>query len=158
MVASSWCALTRGNSLPAHGNAMGHGFPKKIRPQEQPSLAGPFQMVASSWCALTGLFISSRSNPWRCHGLREVCPCGAKMQRSAAHFDAPEGQFSSSPWQRHGKNRPPKRIRPAGAHQPAPSIPTGGVIMVRPYSNCVTRLGKSAIFLTKIEGEGEAFA
>jgi hypothetical protein len=43
-----------------------------------------------------------------------------------------KGHFSFSPWQCHGKNRPPKRMRPERAPEHAGSSRKSGFFIVRP--------------------------
>ena len=73
--------LVRGNSLPAHGNAVGK-WSQKITPCKG-TLACPVH--SKSWrhhgAPLQGLRFHNGSNPWRCHGLRVACPFRAETLR-----------------------------------------------------------------------------
>ena len=87
-------APARGNSLSAHGNAMGKWFQKK-RPVRALQPPGPFQMVASSWgapCRAFG-FITDQT-----HGVAMGCewtaPSGRKRSDYSAFFRKP----AALPW------------------------------------------------------------
>jgi hypothetical protein len=69
--------------------------------------------------------------PWINHAELFRKPAG-----TSAKSDTPcKGQFTCSPWQRHG-NRIQGKARPVRALQPARSIPNGGVLLGRPCRAC----------------------
>ena len=71
-----------GTLLPAHGNAMGQTFLKRLRPARAPQT---FRALAKGGIImgrpLEGFRLYNGSIPWRCHGQRVVCTSGANTFR-----------------------------------------------------------------------------